>query len=495
MGRASGKVLIGGLNFEVNSFTPGTTGIEVFRAKLYEVGTEMFGDKLAPDEVTAALDVFRDTDFELVPLVRTHGGAGSLMRHDAYLEMKSEFMDALRGELGGCCAVYLTMHGAMATDQLDDPEGDFLTGVREIVGEALPVVASYDMHAVFTDAMAEATDASTGFRTCPHVDFYETGHRAATILLRLLTEPTLRLHTHHEKLALATTAEVHDTNTSPMKDFYARALELEQLPGVVAVDLYANQPWIDVPDAGWSILVVTEDLPELGSTIAAELRSLICARREELRVEKFSPEVALAMAAKAEAGPVYLINGSDSPSAGSTGDCVDLLSEILRQKWSGSALLSVTDSTVVDAAIAAGVGGTFTSKVGGTLSPRFFSPTEAEFTVVSLHPGDYDYIVPAMPSSTGPIAVLRVLDGVKVIATTRKASMVDDTMFTHVELDPNDFEVVQIKSAGGYASYFGIHGELVVPLDTPGPADSKLERLPFQHVRRPLWPLDADAPC
>ncbi len=77
----------------------------------------------------------------------------------------------------------LPLHGATVTTEEDDPEGDLLARLREIVGPDVPIVATFDTHAHGTARMARAADALIGFKTQPHVDHYETATLAMGILL------------------------------------------------------------------------------------------------------------------------------------------------------------------------------------------------------------------------------------------------------------------------------------------------------------------------
>ena len=61
----------------------------------------------------------------------------------------------------------------------DDPEGYLLQGIRKIVGDKVPIVLSMDLHGIPTDRMFQACDAIVAYHTYPHVDFFETGVRAA----------------------------------------------------------------------------------------------------------------------------------------------------------------------------------------------------------------------------------------------------------------------------------------------------------------------------
>ena len=50
----------------------------------------------------------------------------------------------------------------------------------------MPVVASFDMHGTITRRMLSHMDGCSILHTYPHIDWYETGARAAGVLLRIL---------------------------------------------------------------------------------------------------------------------------------------------------------------------------------------------------------------------------------------------------------------------------------------------------------------------
>src|SRR5690606_41070539 len=89
---------------------------------------------------------------------------------------------------GGLSGIYFSLHGAMSAEGEGDPEGLLLERTRALVGEALPIVVSLDLHGVFTDRMARHSDAVVTYHTYPHVDFRSTGQRAARALLRIVRD-------------------------------------------------------------------------------------------------------------------------------------------------------------------------------------------------------------------------------------------------------------------------------------------------------------------
>jgi microcystin degradation protein MlrC len=50
---------------------------------------------------------------------------------------------------------------------------------------------------------------------------------------------------------------------------------------------------------------------------------------------------------------------------------------------------------------------------------------------------------------------------------------------------------VLVKSAGQFRGFYTAIAGRILELDTPGPVDGVLTRLPFRNLTRPLWPFDA----
>ena len=89
----------------------------------------------------------------------------------------------------------LVLHGAMVTDQEEDPEGELLARIRRLDGaEALPIFGLFDLHANFTQRMASLSDGLVAYRENPHTDAFESAVWAADLLARCLAEGGAAAH-------------------------------------------------------------------------------------------------------------------------------------------------------------------------------------------------------------------------------------------------------------------------------------------------------------
>ncbi|GBD16525.1 hypothetical protein HRbin26_01423 [bacterium HR26] len=91
--------------------------------------------------------------------------------------------------------------------------------------------------------------------------------------------------------------------------------------------------------------------------------------------------------------------------------------------------------------------------------------------------------------SMGPTAVVRV-EGINLVLTSRKTAPGDLQQLKSVGIDPTRQKILVVKAAvrwrGGYAPIT----KHSIDVDTPGLGSVDLSRFPFQHLRRPIYPLD-----
>jgi microcystin degradation protein MlrC len=290
---------------------------------------------------------------------------------------------------------------------------------------------------------------------------------------------------------MTASSEHHDTNQGPMVEVQSRARELERRPGVLDVTVLATQPWMDVPDIGWMVYATTDGDPELGQAVADELGRFIWERREAFRVPKVPIPDAIAKALAVDGRPVILSDSADTTSGGGNGDGNLLLGHLLRAPIDEPVILTVTDAPAVARCFEAGIGAEVTVHVGGTQTPAFFSPVALSGRVVTLADGHFLSELPIKPRDVGRIAVVEH-GSLSVVLTEAKASQLDASIYHRAGLWPEHAKIVQVKSAGGFRAAFDPIAAATIYIDTPGPADSDLTRLPFRRITRPLWPFDPD---
>jgi microcystin degradation protein MlrC len=194
--------------------------------------------------------------------------------------------------------------------------------------------------------------------------------------------------------------------------------------------------------------------------------------------------------AATQPGPVTFTDAADSPSSGASGDSNTILAALLAAGYCGRAIMPIVDAPAAARAQAAGVGARLRVSLGGTIDPVRFPPLELEVEVERLGDGDYVHEVSRMPAHAGPTAVLRH-GNIRIVAITHAVFMMDRAIFLAHGLDPEQADIIVVKSPGAAMRYFTFARRNYV-LDIPGATSANLRSLGHLMCPRPMFPLDDD---
>ena len=252
---------------------------------------------------------------EIVGLVRLPAWPSGTATHDTFLWLRDEMVAAVRQALP-LDAVLLALHGAMVADGAPDVEGEILDAVRKVIGPKLPLVATLDLHTSLTERMVRAADALVLYHTAPHVDVFETGCRGAAVLRHILDGA--RPVTAFQRIPMVVPAERANTQDPASISFAwrERLQALEARPGVLAAGLATVQPWLDIPDLGSAVIVVTDRDATLATQECAALSRDVWERRREYLPELVPLEEAVRRAHDHRGGLVVLSDSADSTTSG-----------------------------------------------------------------------------------------------------------------------------------------------------------------------------------
>jgi len=484
------RVAVAGLLYETNSFAPGVSTREKLWRSGWADGDEVFTYGQGIDSIAGAMKVADEEGVILIPTTSAGPASGPTFAAGEYKYFRERLLDGLRPLVGEVDGVYLSLHGAMVCEDEDDAEGDILQSVSELMG--VPVSASFDLHCHFTDKMGRATPLISGYHSCPHIDIFETGMRSMSLLVHRLRGGKLALS--WVQIPMLSSSEGQDTNVEPVRAIISRLKEMISEPNVLDGALFMTQPWLDVPALGWTALVVTDDDPELARRYATELGKMAWDAREGILAPKVEISDAIdrvcAVAHDVELGPFVLSDGADSVSAGAAGDGVALVTALATAPLPGPALAVIADALAAALCNEVGVGSRVKLQLGGTVSLRFFRPSLFEGTIISVHGTGYPSIYPPNSIDPGLVAVVRIDNGLHLIITQHPVPQLDLEVFRHVGLNPQNAHVLVSKSAGGYRAFYEPIARECIDVATSGPADSRLEQMPFERITRPLYPFD-----
>ncbi|MHB8646721.1 MAG: M81 family metallopeptidase, partial [Thermomicrobiales bacterium] len=187
---SSRRIAIGGIAHETNRFSNVPTDFEQFRQRVLIGGRDLVTGFAGTRTVVGGfLDGIAATGATAVPLLFASATPGGIVTRAAYAALRQSLLEYLRAA-GAIDAVLLGLHGAMVTEDVEDAEADLLRAIRGIVGPRVPLIATLDSHANISRAMVRAADALIAYTTYPHIDTYERGYEATTLLQRLLEGET-----------------------------------------------------------------------------------------------------------------------------------------------------------------------------------------------------------------------------------------------------------------------------------------------------------------
>jgi len=484
------RVAVAGLLYETNTFAPGVSTREKLWRSGWAEGAEVFTYGQGIDSIAGAMKVADAEGVTLIPTTSTGPASGPIFAKGEYKYFRERFLDGLRPLVGKVDGVYLSLHGAMVCEDEDDVEGDILQSVRELMG--VPVSVSLDLHTHFTDKMGQATPLISGYHTCPHIDIFETGERAMSLLIHRLRggQPTMSW----VQIPMLCSAEGHDTNVEPMHSILERLKEMIEEPKVLDGALFMTQPWLDVPNVGWTAIVVTDNDAELAKKYASEIADLAWGVRERVLAPKVEISEAInrvcSVTQDVDLGPFVLSDGADSVSAGASGDGVAIATALANADLPGPAFAVIADAPGAAQCHKLGIGSRVNLQLGGTVTLRFFKPSTFEGTIISVHDKKYASIYPPNSIDPGQVAVVKLDNNLHLIITQHPVPQLDLEVFHHVGLNPRLAHVLVAKSAGGYRAFFEPIARECIDVATTGPSSSQLEKLGFERITRPLFPFD-----
>jgi microcystin degradation protein MlrC len=481
------NILLAQCTQEVSSFNPVPGRYEDF---VVAVGEALLANReAAQGEVAGALNVFgaRD-DVRVMPAYSAQATtSGGTLRAADFDRIAAEFLAALRAA-PPVDGVYFVLHGAMAAENESDPEGLLLAEARKILGEDVPIVVSLDLHGILTDRMLEHSDAIVAYHTYPHVDFFETGQRAARLLLRIL-EGNARPVTARVAIPALVRGDELITETGLFGQIIREALAIELSEAGLSAGMFIGNPFTDVPALRSNSFVVTDGDPAHAERDAIRLAEEFWQVRERLQASLTGLDEAVAIAEATSAGTVVLVDAADATSSGASGDSNAILGKLLERGYSGRALIPIVDPPAVAAAFAAGVGNRVRTTVGGALDPGRFTPVPVEARVHLLAEGRFQNESHGTFWDAGPTAVLHA-GTITLVVTSRPVSLYDRSLFYAHGQNPHYFNLVVVKSPHCQHWMYADWATRLVNVDAPGATSANLRSLGHTRCARPIFPLD-----
>lgn len=460
------RIAVGGIHTECSTYSPLTqvrddfsvlTGADLLDALKFPAG--------------------RFDDVAFLPLFHARSVPGGPVSLTCYQSFKSEFLNQLSTALP-VDGVLLIMHGAMHVPGLDDPEGDWIGAVRELVGQDIPITVSFDLHGNVTQRIVDAIDGFAAYRTAPHIDVQETHLRAADLLVDHLRGGPRPL-VAWVPVPVLLPGEKTSTEDEPTAGLYRQLPAFDQRDGVLDANLMVGYVWADTARAT-AAAVVSGTNRTTCAKAAEEIAALYWAERETFTfgVPALALDDCLERLAAANTGPLILADSGDNPTGGGVGDRADVLKGFSGRALTGAVFAGIAAPEAARAAASSGAGTTLPLAIGNELGSDGAVVT-GQAKVLQVHG----------PMDGGGLEVLIEMHGNRIVLTERRRPFhrIEDIETFAVKLD--DIPVLVVKS--GYLS-----PELAPRANPPlmaltdGAVNQDIPRLANHNRSGPVFPFD-----
>ncbi len=372
--------------------------------------------------------------------------------------------------------VYLALHGAMAVRNVPRPEAEIARRVRELVGEDVPIVGSFDLHGNEDEEFLKWANGAFVTKRYPHYDAYLQGQRSARFLRRTMAGEFLST-TATRKPGIITATVLQWTGQSPSMEIMERARRWEARQPDAFVSIFYGYPWSDVPDVGTTIHVITNNDQVLADSIADDMAEFAWRVRKTFAHGNFPmPDDAVRQtrqAIAAGATPVVLGDYSDRP-----GDATWILKQLIDQGVNGILYATLRDERALDSLAVrdAKPGDAFDMEVGGFTGPQAGKPVRITGTVRFFGP-QWDY---------QRVAVIEFGESNMLILTPAYEQITTLGRLRFGPVNPDNFTDFVVKSRVHFRRGFDETGyaKTILVVDAPGPwfGTTRLDALDYQFA-------------
>lgn len=485
------RFVICGVSHETHTFSPIHTTRELFEKRQLLIGDAIIQTlRSTRTEIGGYIDYCEREGIEIIPTLAASASPSGKVATEAFEEFIETTISMIKnaGDIDGVLA---RLHGAMVTEDQDDAEGYFLKKIRDVVGNDVPLVGTFDLHANLTKVMVQYADSLTGYDTYPHIDGYERGVEAAKIVHKTVlgeVKPTMAL----SKLPFGPPLQRQATTRAPMNRVYEKAFEYETLDKVLVVSVAPAFPWSDFEEMGFGVVVTTDNDMPLAKRLAKEFTDWVWERREAFLYEPTPVEEAVQRATHASEGPIVLADIFDNPGGGASCDGTILLKSLLDHNAQDVAIGIIADPGAVAAAIESGIGTEVTLQVGGKVDELHGPTLTLTGEVKCISDGEFVHkglMATGVIGYLGKTVVFRC-QGIDIVLTENRVQPLDREIFRINGITPEDKKIIVVKSSVHFRADFEPIAKEIIEVGSKGILSSDLSMFDFKKIPRPFYPLD-----
>ncbi|RYX97525.1 M81 family peptidase, partial [bacterium] len=420
----------------------------------------------------------KEIEIETIPLVSAWSISGGPVAKNDFDEFCEKVKTYLK-KAGKLDAVFFAIHGALGVRDEVDPEVRLIKEIRSIVGD-IPIAVTMDLHANLSRDKFENIDIICSYRSNPHWDMARTGFRAGDLLIKAISGE-VKITKAWRTIPMLLGGGAGIDFVPPMLGIYQRMKDIEKDPRVLYCSLFMCHPFLNHPELGWAVNIITNDNQDLAETIAEELAERCWSVRKKMPPKFSEIEDSIAkireMKLARKVGCISVCDASDVVGAGGTGENTALLKELLENAKDMISLVPIRDREVVYQLWDKNIGDDIDVIVGGKLQPEINQPLNVKGKLQLKKDTD----------SFGKVVVLD-LDNVKLVVTEGYALPMKPSFYEDLGLSTFKADVVVVKNFFHFRLYFLAKSRKSLYIKTKGITD--LDRVFHVETQYPYYPKD-----
>ena len=484
------RVALLGIYHESNTFVTTPTVIDDFRNGKYLKGESIRKEyQNAHNEIGGMLEVLDKEGIEAIPLLFASATPGGTISAETYNFILQETLEELKKVLP-IDACLVIPHGAGVSEEFPDMDGHWLSKVREIVGDKIPIIGTLDLHANVSELMVASTNALVAYKQNPHVDMRQRGVESAKLLVNLLngkTKPVQAL----VQVPLAISIEQQLTANEPCISLYAYANQLSAEPGILALSIQHGFPYADVHEMGTSIIVVADGDYEKALSVAKKLEAYILNHKNSFVGKKNDIPSALNLI-NDSVKPVCLLDMGDNVGGGgpANNSCIlEAFEESKKYKY----FVCIYDPQAVIDASSHQQGEQFELKVIGT-GKDGLKPLKLNVKLLRITDGTFQESNPRHGGQInfrmGKTVVVSTNEGGVIMITSLRVMPFSLQQLISQGVVPSEFDAIVAKGVNAPIAAYAPVCPTIIQVNTPGVTQADMTLFDYQQRRKPLFPFE-----
>ncbi len=476
------KVIIGAFAHESNDFCPNLTTKDMF--EFYE------GEDILPQLPVS--DIFLDAGIEVIPAIYAVAQSYGPVEEKTFRYYENKILDVAR-KYPDIDGVWMFCHGAMNVENIGSGEYQLAVDLREIVGDSCVISFGMDLHGNIEEDFSDYVNIFRCYHTAPHTDQVDTYRRTAKALVHYLKRG-YTTKCEMRKIPMIFPGEMAATTVDPFKGIIARMKTIEENnPHVLCASTFIGFAWTDAPRTS-STVVVVPSAPEFSqhcAEIADELADFVFSKRKEFDFEMLAlpPEETVKASLYELAPPVCVTDMGDNPTAGTTGGSNILLKNYIKYNDPSKRILivGIFDKEAFITCLDHEIGDTFNVSIGMGID-EVTQPIDVRVAFKGHH-DIFGYTIDAAPPIKRCEGVTVSVENIDIVITDRAYAFTQEVNFTSCGLDPRTYDVFVTKFGYIFPELKKM-GKSFIMSNTPGESYQMIKSFDYQHIKRPIYPLD-----